>query len=262
MALIVADINGLGLINDLYGLEEGDRLLKHAAGLLIENCGPGAVVTRIGVGDFVIHLPGTDARSAEIIMEKIKEKVANNDDPLMRAGMAFGLAVREKDSQSLNSILRAAENYMHRQKLLIKESHRHTVLNTMLITLQANSMETATHAKRLEEHSTALGRVLGLSGGELDELALLAMLHDIGKVVIQAGIINKPDGLSPPEWIQIKRHPEIGYRITNSIPGLSHVARCILHHHERWDGSGYPCGLKGGDPFDVRILAWLMPLMP
>ena len=109
---------------------------------------------------------------------------------------------------------------------------------------------------RLKEYSVALGKKLGLSPPELEELELLALLHDIGKVGVDAKTLNKPDLLSPAEWEEIKKHPEIGYRIASNIPELSNVAKYILYHHERWDGKGYPRGLKGKKiPLLCRILA-------
>ncbi|NLV86438.1 MAG: HD domain-containing protein, partial [Clostridiales bacterium] len=97
---------------------------------------------------------------------------------------------------------------------------------------------------------------LGLSPKELDELQLLSKLHDIGKIGIDDCILNKPDKLSEDEWKIMKRHPEIGHRIAMSSPQLEHIADYILYHHERWDGKGYPKGLKEHEiPVLSRILA-------
>jgi HD-GYP domain-containing protein (c-di-GMP phosphodiesterase class II) len=95
-----------------------------------------------------------------------------------------------------------------------------------------------------------------LSAKELDGLSLLAVLHDIGKVGIRESVLQKPGPLTPEEWEEMKKHPEIGYRITQNIPELAAVAEYILYHHERWDGKGYPRGLKGEEiPLLCRILA-------
>jgi HD-GYP domain-containing protein (c-di-GMP phosphodiesterase class II) len=101
-----------------------------------------------------------------------------------------------------------------------------------------------------------LGRVLQLPGYQIDELALLALLHDIGKVVIPPQILAKPERLSPEEWETVKRHPQNGYRIATSSSEILLIAEAILTHHEHWDGSGYPRGLKGEEiPILARILA-------
>ena len=90
----------------------------------------------------------------------------------------------------------------------------------------------------------------------LDDIELFAMLHDIGKIGVDGSILNKPGPLTQEEWAQMKLHSEIGYRIAMSTPALEHIAEYILHHHERWDGSGYPGGVKGTEiPLPSRILA-------
>jgi HD-GYP domain-containing protein (c-di-GMP phosphodiesterase class II) len=145
---------------------------------------------------------------------------------------------------------------MYRQKLLMNKSHRSTVIDTMLATLDEKSMETEQHAQRLKNYSLALGRELCLSTRELDELELFAILHDIGKIGIDRDILYEPGVLSREQWREIKKHPEIGYRIASNTPELSRVAEYILHHHERWDGKGYPHGLRGEEiPLLCRILA-------
>lgn len=117
-------------------------------------------------------------------------------------------------------------------------------------------METEAHAERLKDYCQAIGKKMNLNAEELNELALLAILHDIGKVGVPQHILQKPGALTPTEWEEMKRHSEIGYRIAQSTPELSMVAELILSHHERWDGTGYPRKLKGEEiPVLCRILA-------
>jgi HD-GYP domain-containing protein (c-di-GMP phosphodiesterase class II) len=108
----------------------------------------------------------------------------------------------------------------------------------------------------MEANCHAIGMKLQLSSKEIDELSLLSILHDIGKVGVNSSILKKPGALTPIEWEEIKRHPEIGYRIVQGTPELANVAEYILCHHERWDGKGYPQGLCGEEiPLVCRILA-------
>jgi HD-GYP domain-containing protein (c-di-GMP phosphodiesterase class II) len=103
-----------------------------------------------------------------------------------------------------------------------------------------------------------IGVILDLSEDQMDELKLLAFLHDIGKIAVPDSILEKPGALTPKEWEEMKQHCEIGYRIAISAPELSPIANSILSHHERWDGSGYPQGLKGKQiPLLARIIAVL-----
>jgi len=115
----------------------------------------------------------------------------------------------------------------------------------------------------IEEYGERLGRVckcvgksMGLPLHMLDEMELLAMLHDISKIAIDDRILKKPDKLTKIEWYEMKKHPETGYRIAQKIPEFRNISECILAHHERWDGEGYPKGLKGKEiPIMSRILA-------
>ena len=101
-----------------------------------------------------------------------------------------------------------------------------------------------------------LGKEINLASVELDKLSLLSYLHDIGKVAVSEKILKKKEKLNKEEWEEIKKHSETGYRIAVSTDEFSHIAKEILNHHERWDGSGYPEGLKGDEiPLLSRILA-------
>ena len=145
---------------------------------------------------------------------------------------------------------------MYHQKLLDGKSYRNTIINTLLTTLYEKSFETEEHSKRMEQYCLAIGRELQLSTRDINELSLLALLHDIGKVTVNPSILQKPSKLTLAEWDEMKRHSEIGYRIAQATPELTVVSDLILAHHERWDGKGYPRGIKGEEiPLACRILA-------
>lgn len=137
----------------------------------------------------------------------------------------------------------------------MQKSLRSDYLSYIKTTMFEKSNETEEHAERLAKLSKKLGEAMGLSENELDELELVAMLHDVGKISIDKNILTKAGRLSDAEWREIKKHPEVGYRIANSTSELSHIAEYILCHHEHWDGSGYPLGLSGTDiPLISRII--------
>jgi HD-GYP domain-containing protein (c-di-GMP phosphodiesterase class II) len=101
-----------------------------------------------------------------------------------------------------------------------------------------------------------MGEALGLREGEVQELKTVGLLHDIDKITIDENILNKPGKLTKDEWEEIKRHPEIGYRILSTVNGMSEMAEYVLTHHERWDGLGYPKGLKSDElPLQTKIIA-------
>jgi diguanylate cyclase len=139
---------------------------------------------------------------------------------------------------------------------MIEKSFRSSVINALTATLAAKSEETEEHAARLQHYCEQLGKMLGISNKELDEMSLFAMLHDIGKVGINDAVLQKPGALTDAEWLEMKKHPEIGFRIAQNNVDLAPISEYILSHHERWDGSGYPRGLKAEEiPVPARILA-------
>jgi HD-GYP domain-containing protein (c-di-GMP phosphodiesterase class II) len=129
-------------------------------------------------------------------------------------------------------------------------------MHSLQQSLQEKSWETEKHTMRLRAIVTRLAKALDLSRAVIDDLALLAALHDIGKIAIPDDILNKPGPLTEEEWTIMKRHPEIGYRIARTSPELVSIAEYILSHHERWDGKGYPRGLVGENiPLPARLLS-------
>ncbi len=126
----------------------------------------------------------------------------------------------------------------------------------LLAILSEYSTETIEHTGRLGTYCCRLGRFLHMTPEEIGDLSLLALLHDIGKIGVNPAILNKPTSLTDSEWMEMKRHPEIGWRIVKEIPDMGMIANYILYHHERWDGKGYPAGLKANHiPLPSRILA-------
>jgi HD-GYP domain-containing protein (c-di-GMP phosphodiesterase class II) len=136
------------------------------------------------------------------------------------------------------------------------KSRKDTAIDMLLAALREQSVETKEHASRLEAYCCDLGQYFQLTDEELEELSLLAVLHDIGKIGVNPAILNKPSSLTSTDWVEMKRHSEIGWRIVKEYPTLRAVANYILFHHERWDGKGYPLGLKADNiPLPSRILA-------
>ncbi|WP_041275127.1 HD-GYP domain-containing protein [Desulfotomaculum nigrificans] len=170
--------------------------------------------------------------------------------------IALGYATKNKAKENIWQVLKEAEEWMYRNKLLQSKSYRNAIISSLKATLFEKSMETEEHAERLKEISLKIAKGLGISDKQMDELELLAVLHDIGKVAIKESILMNPGKLTEEEWEEMKKHPEIGYRIARATPELAPVAEYILCHHERWDGRGYPRGLKGEEiPLLSRILA-------
>ncbi len=188
-------------------------------------------------------------------MDKIKADCGTGSEEMLKISIALGCGVKTSE-EDIQYVLQEAEEWMYHQKLLDDKSYKKSIINTLLATLYEKSYETEKHDIRMNIYCSAIGKELGLSAENLNELSLFAILHDIGKIGIHQNILQKPGPLTPDEWAEMKRHPEIGFRIAQNTPELSTVAKYILSHHERWDGRGYPQGLKGENiPLLCRILS-------
>jgi response regulator RpfG family c-di-GMP phosphodiesterase len=135
----------------------------------------------------------------------------------------------------------------------LNEAYDNT-LSALVKALDAREKEVGSHSERVMNYSKFMAEKLGISGKELVQLAKGALLHDIGKIGITDNILLKPGKLDDAEWIEMRRHPQIGYAILSGIQVLKGPAEMILTHHERFDGTGYPKGLKGEQiPIGSRI---------
>ena len=256
ISIIIGDINGLKLINDAYGHNKGDEVLIKTAEILKSNLRYEDILTRWGGDEFAIILPKTKRKDVISIIDRTKESFFEHSTDTMPLNISMGFSVKKTIGKKINEVVKEAENTMNEYKLSENESARSSIIMSLKKALEERDYETEEHSKRMEDLSLLLGKKVNLKGNELNELRLLAVLHDIGKISIPDSIIFKPGKLTSKEWEIIKKHPEIGYRVARSSPDLIQIAKGILYHHERWDGKGYPEGLKGNKiPLISRIVA-------
>ncbi len=256
LSIILGDVNGLKLANDAFGHSVGDNLLKAVSECIKKSCRKEDIISRWGGDEFVILLPKVSAEKAQGVCDRIKKSCAEYDKLPISISIALGQSTKSEMSQSAHEVLKEAENNMYRNKLMSRDSVRNAIISSLKHTLHEKSFETEEHSERMENLCISLGKLIGLSSSKIDQLILIATLHDIGKVAISNEILNKPDKLSVDEMEEVKRHPEIGYRIAQFCPEIAHIAEGILSHHERWDGKGYPRGLNGEEiPLEARIVA-------
>ncbi|WP_461205607.1 PAS domain S-box protein [Clostridium sp. DL1XJH146] len=260
ISIIMGDVNGLKLTNDVFGHYSGDKLLKSIANIFVNNCRAEDIAVRWGGDEFVLLLPKTSEKTVNEIQKRIKcacqkEKLDLGNDEIIHS-ISLGCATKENINESIIETMKIAERHMYNSKLLESRSMHNSIIESMKSTLYEKSHETQEHATRMTEISIMIGKALNLSEDELNQIKLFSMLHDIGKIAINNQILLKKGSLSDEEWIEMKKHSEIGYRIAQSTPELSHVASYILSHHEKWDGSGYPQGLSGEQiPLLSRIIS-------
>lgn len=260
LSVIICDIDGLRLINDAFGYEQGDQLLCAIAGILRGCCGKADEAGRTGGDEFTILMPNTGSEAARAFQERLERMVSsfnrNAEHSLFEVSLSVSYATKESGDQAIDEVFKNAGDYLIHRKLLNRNSSHNAILSSIMAALYARSQETEEHGERMTRITKIIGEKLGLKQDRLDDLELLSILHDIGKIAIDDRILNKPGKLTADEWELMKKHTEIGYRIAKSSPEFEHIAVFILHHHERWDGTGYPKALKGDDiPLESRILA-------
>ncbi|MFA5014230.1 MAG: HD domain-containing phosphohydrolase [Actinomycetota bacterium] len=256
LSIIMGDVNSLKVVNDTFGRREGDKLLKKIARIIKSCCREEDIIARWGGDEFSILLPKTTEDDAEEILNRIRNVCFKTSDQKIPVSISLGTSTKKNYNYDIKMTVKEAEDWMYRRKLLERRSISSSIISSLERTLQEKSYETEEHALRLKDMALVLGKSLKLTENKLNELILLSALHDIGKIAIPDDILMKKVKLTRKEWGIVKRHPEIGFNITASSPQLVPIADAVLSHHEWWDGSGYPRGLKGEDiPLVSRIIS-------
>lgn len=257
VGVIMGDANGLKLVNDTLGHSQGDELLKLIANVLRDVCNKKEqLIFRTGGDEFVILIPNTNDYECESIIRKIFKQCKTYKHDLIDVSISLGSAITDNVNKSIYDALKEADDNVYRQKLLQKNSLNSSMMYSLQMGLQAKSLETEEHTDRVLKHSLAIGEKLMLPISVMDELTIVAKLHDIGKIGISEEILLKSTNLTEKEFEIVKTHAEKGYRIIKASSQLDNVAKGVLAHHERWDGTGYPLKLKGESiPLTSRIIS-------
>lgn len=254
LSMILGDITGLKIFNDAFGQIFGDQVIIRAANIIKDGCGMDYVF-RWGGDEFLALLPHTNENKAKQIVHKIKKVLENIKIDNINLDLSFGIFCKDDLNIIFEDGLRIAEDRMYKNKLLTSDTQKNSILVSIKKTLFEKSHEAEEHGQRIWDVASLIGKAFNLSNDKLDDLKLLSMLHDIGKIAIDNSILDKPSKLNDEEWKIMKTHPEVGYRIASAIPELREIATYILSHHERWDGKGYPNKLKEKEiPLLARIL--------
>jgi|GEM_PF-2891519 len=256
LTIIMGDVNGLKLINDSFGHSMGDELLVKLSQVLKSTFRSDDIVARVGGDEFMMLLPKADAIVAEKMITRVKnllslEKVGNSE-----FSISFGFEVKTGNEQNTSKIIKEAENKMYRQKLFESASMRNNTIELIMKALYEKNSREMFHSRRVSEICEAIAIKIRLNKDEVKKIKNTGLMHDIGKIGIDERILNSDQKLSENEWVEIRKHPDIGFRILFASIEFSGIADDVLQHHERWDGKGYPKGLKGEEiSLNARIIA-------
>ncbi|MFA7371558.1 MAG: diguanylate cyclase, partial [Sphaerochaetaceae bacterium] len=246
LAVVTSDINGLKVVNDAFGTDVGDELLIELAEELKKVEQETAYTcSRIGGDAFAFILSQTSNDEVVAFIKTLHERLNPIRVRNIELTLSFGMGIKYDGFVTLDEVLKLAENDLNRSKLSENPSSRSRAVSTILSTLLEKNPREENHSRRVSELASRLGEYYGLSSKEIGELKTVGLLHDIGKIAIDETILNKEEELNAEEWEAIKRHPETGWRILSSAGEFGELATYVLTHHERYDGGGYPLGLKG-----------------
>lgn len=282
-SLAILDLDSFKAFNDSKGHQSGDNLLGQVGYIIRNAIRNSDQAFRYGGDEFAILLPQTNINAASEVAERVRESIAADlDAEDIQITASIGLASWPEDGISHTDIIAAADLTLYRAKwsggnrsycasgtlspLYFAERNTDTkdsdgsktvgIILNLAEAVDARSHYTRNHSKKVTEYALALAKSLNMGPSEMRRLEVCALLHNVGKIGISDELLNKPSELKVEEWEAIKVHPQLGANIVGHVPQLAACADGIRHHHEWYDGSGYPDGLKGDDiPLEARILA-------
>jgi diguanylate cyclase (GGDEF)-like protein/putative nucleotidyltransferase with HDIG domain len=281
ISMLFIDIDYFKEYNDLYGHQKGDEALKVIGDLLNSSIKQGEIVARYGGEEFAMLLPNTDEKEAIRIAEQIRMTIektyftGQENQPNGNLTVSLGISTYPNKAKNDLELIKSADDALYRAKFfnrnrveiytsilddLKKEIDEKDValitsIKTLISIINAKDRYTYAHTEKVVIYSRLLAERLKLTEKDKKTLIYGAYMHDIGKINISKDILNKKMPLTGEEWSFLKEHPAEGVEIIKPVNSLQHIIPLIAHHHERYDGNGYPDGLKGEEiPFLARVL--------
>ncbi|MGN0037793.1 MAG: HD domain-containing phosphohydrolase [Coriobacteriales bacterium] len=250
------DINRLVELNAARGRERGDEAIRSLALVMREVFPQGSEFARMDDATLLACCPNMSQKEAHKLCASVGQIMHRLDYGTGALNIQSAVAELADEETDLLTAVTLARRSLFVQKMLNPDSAHSSLLDSLDQTLRESDPGTEAHVRRTRKLAAKLGERLELSDYDQGSLALLCLLHDIGKLGIPLEILNKPTKLTDEEWDLMRSHVEKGYRIAMASEELREIAPCILHHHESWDGSGYPDGLKAeAIPLLSRIVA-------
>jgi diguanylate cyclase (GGDEF)-like protein len=255
--VIIFDLDGLKLINDTLGHFKGDEFILMAARTIGDTFRNNNLFARIGGDEFIVITELSNANLLDTLLDDISQKISDfSKKDFVESGISSGYEIVEERKINFENAFVSAENKMYRSKLNRRNSRKAEALQNLLVNLYATTDETVDHGERVGDLLARLYKESGRSRrSEIEDMKLIGKLHDLGKITISDEIWKK-EKFDENDYLEMKKHAESGFKIISSILTSDVVSKAILHHHERFDGTGYPFKLKGTDiPLEARMLA-------
>jgi diguanylate cyclase (GGDEF)-like protein len=262
-AVLMLDLDRFKLVNDNYGHPAGDEALRMMTAVLLSTCRGSDVVGRYGGDEFLIILTDADEAHALNVAQRIRDELGVRVLELAGARIplsaSIGVAEFPRDGRCAGDLIARADAALYQSKRAgvpiggadngsgpaIRLKGDFAPVAELLAALLARDPTTRTHLEQVNQLADRFAQAAGFTPEESEALLLASVLHDVGKIAIPNHVLCKPTGLTPDERRLVKRHPEVGAMLLEHVAGFSEVARTVLHHHERYDGAGYPRGLAG-----------------
>ncbi len=275
-AVLLVDLENFKFFNDAYGHLAGDDVLRRISRTFEAVCRPSDVLGRFGGDEFALLLPGASPEDAQAMAEKLRDAAgrAGYQPPGYQTTIPFtlsvGMASFPDDGLSPAALLEAADARLRVAKsggeadshaLIVRDSLARTVggftmLDALVTAVDNKDRYTRRHSEDVMHLCRQIAVALGLEAPAQRTLEVAALLHDVGKIGVPDAILRKPGRLTDDDYEAIKQHPLMGSVIVGAVPGFEDTLDAVRHHHERWDGQGYPFGLVGEEaPLPARIMA-------
>lgn len=261
ISIIMADINGLKLINDSFGHDAGDQLIKSVGNTILKGCRSEDIVFRISGDEFIIVLTNTEKEIAKKVVERIKNinrdtKLENKELKDLELSVSFGIGVKDNVNMDINDAVKEAEESMYSHKLYEGQKMRLKTIDSMIDSLHKRNSKIKKYTETAIEYTKKLALALNLSPKIRQVIEKTVYYQEVGKITLSEELLHKSKGFTEKELEEINKHSGVGYRVLSTVNEMMEVAKYVLYHHERYDGLGYPEGLKGEEiPFVSRLIS-------
>jgi diguanylate cyclase (GGDEF)-like protein/PAS domain S-box-containing protein/putative nucleotidyltransferase with HDIG domain len=256
ISLLMVDVNGLKLVNDVFGHTEGDRLLQTSAYMLTNHIFSPHIIARIGGDEFLAICTNTTAEQMNTKLDYIQKEIHSNNKKISFLSLACGYATAVKPPALFELLFQEAEEMMYRYKLLGSGELKQSIVRFLMKNLEKVGENEKRHGHVVAMLCAHIANKAGYLPVDLEEIKSAGLLHDVGKISLSPALTDKKSPLTEEEEIEMRRHSELGYHILRSVQNFGRVAEWILMHHEQPDGKGFPQGLTDTQiPFSSKIIA-------